>query len=252
MKKLLLLVTLLVYFNSSAQILKDCSKCASITYSDSDIINNKLYEIELLRNEIFARHNYIFKNQRLEAYYSEYDWYKPNYKTPINKINLNAIEQHNIDLFKTHEAKIITNRQLLINELEKFKLALKENDSAFIKSTFNGVIKNTDENFYSDLVNIMDNILNTVVLKNIYWHKGKAQYELLIDDGFSISSKGLYINGNTVTIMHTEPMTHSSLMDNNDAFQYPSAYYSESESTSGAKFEFKNGKLILIQLIFAG
>ena len=251
-KKIQILFTLLLSIVSNAQKLENCSKCSSVKYSESDIISNELFELQLLRNEIFARHNYSFKNQRLEEYFTNYNWYEPNYKDPIKEIKLNLTEQHNINIFKTREETIKKNRTLLISELEKLKTAIKENDVSFINTFLNGVVKNDDKSFSSSLLNAIETVLNSIDISNINWHKGQAKFEILTDNGFSISSQGIYIKGNSVTIMVTDPMKHSDLMKNNDAFEYPSDYYSESENTSGAELEFKNGKLILISIIFAG
>jgi hypothetical protein len=251
-KKIPILFILFLSIVSNAQKLENCSECSSVKYSESDIISNELFELQLLRNEIFARHNYSFKNQRLEEYFSNYNWYKPDYKNPIKEIKLNLTEQHNVDIFKAKEETIKKNRTLLISELEKLKTAIKENDVSFINTFLNGVVKNDDKSFGSALLNAIETVLNSIDISNINWHKGQAKFEILTDNGFSVSSQGIYIKGNSVTIMVTDPMKHSDLMKNDDAFEYPSDYYSESENTSGAELEFKNGKLILINSIFAG
>ncbi|WP_083807785.1 YARHG domain-containing protein [Cellulophaga algicola] len=251
-KKIPILFILFLSIVSNAQKLENCSECSSVKYSELDIINNELFELQLLRNEIFAKHNYSFKNQRLEDYFSDYNWYKPNYKNPIKEIKLNLTEQHNVDIFKTKEETIKKNRTLLISELEKLKTAINENDVSFINTFLNGVVENDDKSFGTALLNAIETVLNSIDTSNINWHKGQAKFEILIDNGFSISSQGIYIKGNSVTIMVTEPMKHSDLMKNDDAFEYPSEYYSESENTSGAELEFKNGKLILINPIFIG
>ncbi len=251
-KKVLLLFIIFSSIISNAQKLENCSECSSVKYSELDIRNNELFELQLLRNEIFARHNYSFKNQRLEKHFLNYDWYKPDYNNSIKKVVLNAIEEFNIQLFKTKEEKIKKNRELLINELEELKVAIEKNDAFFIKTFLNGVIDDNNESLKRTLLSAIHNVLNSININDINWHKGKAQYEILTDNGFSISSKGIYIKGNSITIMITDPMKHSDLMRNDDAFEYPSDYYSESENTSGAELEFKNGKLILINLIFAG
>ncbi|MFL1896378.1 YARHG domain-containing protein [Aquimarina sp. 2-A2] len=251
-KKIPILFILFISIVSNAQKLENCSECSSVKHSKSDIISNELFELQLLRNEIFARHNYSFKNQRLEEYFSNCNWYKPDYKNPIKEIKLNLTEQHNVDLFKAKEETIKKNRTLLISELEKLKTAIIENDVSFINAFLNGVVKTVDRSFGSALLNAIETVLNSIDISNINWHKGQAKFEILTDNGFSVSSQGIYIKGNSVTIMVTDPMKHSDLMKNDDAFEYPSDYYSEAENTSGAEIEFKNGKLILINPIFAG
>lgn len=60
--------------------------------------------VEILRNEIFARHGYIFKNPKLSYYFSAQSWYKedPNY----NDNMLNEIEVANIQIIVNHEKKM--------------------------------------------------------------------------------------------------------------------------------------------------
>ncbi|QXP61648.1 YARHG domain-containing protein [Olleya sp. HaHaR_3_96] len=247
-QKILTLLLLSITIASNAQKLENCSECSSIKYSESNIVTNELFELKLLRNEIFARHNFPFKNERLEEYFFNYDWYKPDYKNPVTQVNLNAIEQFNVALFKRKEEEIKRNRELLLTELGKLKVAIKENDTSFISDFTNGIIKNDNKS----LLKKIKSILELIDIENINWHKGQAKYEILTDNGFSISSQGIYIKGNSISIISTDPMTHSDLMKNDDAFEYPSDYYSEFENLSGVKITFKNGKLIVVSLIFVG
>jgi len=251
-KKIALLALLVSSLISYSQKLENCAACSSTEYTESDIANNELFELQLLRNEIFARHNYSFKNNRLETYFASYDWYKPDSNNPIKKVNLNAVEKLNIKLFKAKEVSIKKNRALLISELKKLRDAIKNKDNSFLNTFLNEVVKNEDESFISDLLNALAIVLNAVDLNNLNWHKGQAKYEIVTDNGFSISSKNIYIIGNSVSIMLTDPMKHSDLMKNDEVFEFPSGYYSEAENTNGAALEFKNGKLILMKPFFAG
>jgi len=54
--------------------------------------------LKILRNEILARHGYIFRSEELSAYFSKYDWYKPivNEKNIGNR--LSEIDRYNISL----------------------------------------------------------------------------------------------------------------------------------------------------------
>jgi hypothetical protein len=252
MKKIILLLTILSsHISIHAQKLEDCSLCASKKYTISDISQNELYEIQLLRNEIFARHHYPFKNERLGEYYTKYTWYKPNDKISIQKINLNSIELANIDLFKARERDIQTYRKQLINELKKLKIAINTSNISFIEKTFNKVASKNDD-IYPALIKALRDVLNAADLEDINWHKGQAQYVVTLDNGYSISTRRIYIKENFISIINSDPEQHSTLMRSNEAFKYPSSYFSENENTGGGKFEFKNGKLILVALLFAG
>ena len=54
-----------------------------------------------MRNAIFARHGYIFKNKELADYFSTMDWYEPRYSDVTSK--LTEIELKNIEFLKKHE-----------------------------------------------------------------------------------------------------------------------------------------------------
>ncbi len=66
-------------------------------YDISRIDNRSL---RLARNEILARHEYIFKNSELRIYFESMDWYKPNFSNEL----LNDIEKYNIEFIKEEEA----------------------------------------------------------------------------------------------------------------------------------------------------
>lgn len=53
-------------------------------------------ELRLMRNEIFARYSYKFKNSELENHFQEYHWYEPE-KDNVDKY-LSKIEKSNISL----------------------------------------------------------------------------------------------------------------------------------------------------------
>jgi hypothetical protein len=75
--------------------------------SDRDIVTeDQLYdfskeEVALIRNEIFARHGYVFKNPKYKEYFGSKSWYQPN-KNFSDKV-FNAIEKANIETIKRYE-----------------------------------------------------------------------------------------------------------------------------------------------------
>lgn len=74
-------------------------------YSSDDLL--------LARNEIYARHGQTFADDRLQAYFNNKTWYKPD-KT--NGITLSKIEQSNIDLIEQAEAvKLASKRYRITN-----------------------------------------------------------------------------------------------------------------------------------------
>jgi hypothetical protein len=54
-----------------------------------------------MRNEIYARHGYIFKSADLWRHFTAQKWYHPQY-TDVNSM-LSGIEKSNINLIKRYE-----------------------------------------------------------------------------------------------------------------------------------------------------
>lgn len=59
------------------------------------------YEKKIMRNEIFARHGYIFKTDDMRNYFSSQSWYIPQYEN-VNSF-LTSIEKYNAELIKYAE-----------------------------------------------------------------------------------------------------------------------------------------------------
>lgn len=78
-------------FNASVDLLKK-----------EDIENMYGGDLEVIRNAIYARHGYSFKNRKMRFFFDTYvDWYVPS-STDIRK-ELTALELKNIDLLKRYE-----------------------------------------------------------------------------------------------------------------------------------------------------
>lgn len=52
-------------------------------------------ELDIMRNEIFADHGYIFKTKKWKDYFSQQEWYEPRYEDVTDKITI--IEKINIE-----------------------------------------------------------------------------------------------------------------------------------------------------------
>lgn len=66
----------------------------------SDLYGLSSAELRVARNEIFARHGYIFKTAKLQNYFNSMDWYSPN---PGYDGSLSSLEKSNVDLIKAYE-----------------------------------------------------------------------------------------------------------------------------------------------------
>lgn len=69
--------------------------------TEDDVVNVHKETLELMRNEIFARHGYCFKKKHLRQEFEDKDWYVPN--TAEVKNMLTDIERKNISLIKKFE-----------------------------------------------------------------------------------------------------------------------------------------------------
>ena len=67
----------------------------------ADLQNLSKESLKIMRNEIFARHGYIFKTIDMKTYFKYQDWYKPQYDN-VNSM-LTNIEQKNIEFIKRYE-----------------------------------------------------------------------------------------------------------------------------------------------------
>lgn len=69
--------------------------------TEDDVSNLPKDDLEIMRNEIFARHGYCFKKKYLREMFEDKDWYIPN--TVDVKADLTEIEKKNIVLIKRYE-----------------------------------------------------------------------------------------------------------------------------------------------------
>lgn len=77
-------------FNASKKLLRK-----------EDVENMHRGDLEVIRNAIYARHGYSFKNRRMRYVFDSVEWYMP-VNTDVSK-ELTAIELQNIDLLKRYE-----------------------------------------------------------------------------------------------------------------------------------------------------
>lgn len=86
--------------NTSEYILPDS---ADRYLSDSEVSSMSKDQLALARNEIFARHGYVFNSKVYSDYFSAKSWYTPNssYKSDIDTLNI--YERYNISLLQKYE-----------------------------------------------------------------------------------------------------------------------------------------------------
>ena len=87
-----------VYYNNS--YIFPQSSSSYLTKSQVRSLSN--YQLGIARNEIYARHGYIFKLATFKNYFESQSWYVPRYSNQ-NSITLNEIENYNVGLIKAEE-----------------------------------------------------------------------------------------------------------------------------------------------------
>jgi len=83
---------------------KDITKfnASNTKLKSSDIENMYKTDLEIIRNAIYARHGYSFKNRRMRYFFDRYvDWYIP-VSTDVRS-QLTPLEKDNIELLKRYE-----------------------------------------------------------------------------------------------------------------------------------------------------
>jgi len=68
--------------------------------SEEDVANLTKDQLRLARNEIYARHGYVFKSEDLQTYFSSKSWYLPDQSFDGS---LNEIEKENVNFIKARE-----------------------------------------------------------------------------------------------------------------------------------------------------
>ena len=78
---------------------------SDIRYIDKSELNNFTAEdCSIARNEIYARHGRKFKDDKLQAYFNQFDWYKPSIEPDaFQESMLNDYEKKNRDLIVEYE-----------------------------------------------------------------------------------------------------------------------------------------------------
>ncbi len=89
--------------DSASDSTKSAELSTLVLLKEADLEGLSAEELRLKRNEIFARHGYIFKDKALTGYFSKFDWYKPQNKDVTAM--LSETERKNSELIKTMEAK---------------------------------------------------------------------------------------------------------------------------------------------------
>lgn len=70
--------------------------------TEEDLSGLSKEELRIARNEIYARHGYIFKSADLREYFKSKSWYQEVFSS-TTQFDLNEYEHYNVDFIKRHE-----------------------------------------------------------------------------------------------------------------------------------------------------
>ncbi len=70
--------------------------------TEEDLSGLSKEELRIARNEIYARHGYMFKSADLKEYFGSKSWYQPIFNE-TSSLDLNEYELYNVDFIKRHE-----------------------------------------------------------------------------------------------------------------------------------------------------
>ena len=79
------------------------SESGSKKLLDSDVSIITKENLTLARNEIYARHGFVFKDERFKSYFTNKSWYKPNPNFKDSDEKLNNVEIYNVELISKYE-----------------------------------------------------------------------------------------------------------------------------------------------------
>jgi len=70
--------------------------------NESELAAKSCFELKIMRNEIYARHGYIFKTDDMRAHFSRQNWYRPLAADVSGQ--LSGVERRNTQLIKQYES----------------------------------------------------------------------------------------------------------------------------------------------------
>ncbi len=232
------LFLILFCFNSfSAQTIKDCSQCAGQTIKSEQIKNLSIDELRFLTNDLFARKGYKFKNEEIDFYYSEKNWYKP--VSDNSKIVYSETEKRNIKTFQDRTSELLKDREQLTQELKAFQTAFLQNSRQILKSRFSFDASDENGSYLSE-------VLRKVDIDELNWFKKQGHYQVVVDNLEETVGYKLIISDSEITFIYDYDEGSEEVKED----LYHSPYYQE--FTHFWEFEWKNGRLKFIRLNTAG
>ncbi|MBU2997493.1 YARHG domain-containing protein [Cellulophaga baltica] len=112
MKKIILFTLLCTVLSCRGQT-ESKELISSFEYLSEEVLKTKTEEdLCLLRNEVFARKGYVFKNEDLNTYFKTKTWYKPNNKLNPESLNFSEKEKNYINQIKYIEEDFFNKKEV--------------------------------------------------------------------------------------------------------------------------------------------
>jgi hypothetical protein len=166
-------------------------------------------DLRLLRNEIFARHGYIFKSPELTDYFSKFEWYQPNLTADqIDKV-LTGIDRFNISLIKSVEQENSKSDLTIPLDLESFAVKfggvwlpkeyvneIKKSKSAYLSHNSIPIISEltiTENNLKNDTLFVGSSLNNHEGYGFNIWNSGETKENKFSNNIFDWQTDKKYV-----------------------------------------------------------
>ena len=204
MKYIVTLILILCLFSCKEN--KQRINISSVKFLDDTELNTKsIKDLRIIRNELFARKGYVFKNRDLNDHFFSKNWYIPNRNA---KITLSTLEQNYVEKIKALEKTIQLNDPWIkkdgvwntfgYNDDSIFQvISIDENNNFSMRVTFNqmdlkGKLQKTNEyNKYYLIYEVADIGQGPTYLDWLEFDKGSAVAIFRVIDSVNADIKWL-------------------------------------------------------------
>ena len=138
-----------------------------------DLSGKGYADLRLLRNEIYARNGYLFRDAAMRAHFNRFTWYQPIFDAPEFRVQIDAQEKAFLDRVTAREQEELRQREIdvqgntMVNlkhvvnfdqfaDLdEPLRAALRERNMAIVPAAHDQLFSLYDENQYSFIPNFI-------------------------------------------------------------------------------------------------
>jgi hypothetical protein len=96
-----MVILCLSHIDAQAAVGYKYPEASSRYLTSQDLAGKSVWDLKVMRNEIFARYGYRFKSEDMREYFNQQEWYKPEYNDVTSR--LTEIEIANIKMIKQYE-----------------------------------------------------------------------------------------------------------------------------------------------------